>query len=238
MGHAVMNNEIERRTMTELVTIASRILSWATRLAIAAVVIQTVGHLVNALLLDHRVLRLSADSDFSIGTWMTSTATFTAGAAAVVSGLAVPERRSRLFLLGGILILLAFDDALAVHELLSLSSESYARLLWPALYSPVLIVTFLLLRSEARDSPAIDKLTIIKGLGLLVGAVLLEAATTVPFLAGMETDDFLYIALVAVEEAAELAAWVLIAGALISGAFINFARYVARNVSQEGRADR
>ncbi len=191
--------------------------------AVAAVALQTSVHLGNALLFDGRYGGLSADSEYTVFTWASRVAAFTAASvalsAAIVFGL------SRLLLLAALLAYFSLDDALRLHERLgesvaSLGLPTYSsRLLWPALYVPLLALAFALLWVSARSGSKSARRCVGFGALLLAAAVAAEALSTILFWAGAEPGDVTDVLEVAVEEGAELGGWILIAAGLTAAVF-------------------
>ena len=192
------------------------------RLALAAVAVQTVAHLVNEFALDGEISNLDADAEFATFAWAGSVAIFAAGLA--VTLLATVERAPRLFyLVGAVLAFLSLDEIVQIHERLALELTEGFELpdyvgvrLWLVLYGPLLLALALVLWRFAAGLNNTGRQTLVQGLGLLVIAVGLEAVgLPTKWLddRGVEWPDVLRIA---AEEAAELGGWILVATALLA----------------------
>jgi hypothetical protein len=109
-----------------------------------------------------------------------------------------------------------------------------ARLLWPVVFLPVLAGLFLGLWWLARDLPPPRAGRHVRtGLVLLAVAVALEVASAALIRAGHDRGSGLYELEVLLEEGAELAGWILIAGALLA-AFALDARPEPARMRPEG----
>lgn len=136
---------------------------------------------------------LNVDSDDSLFTWVSSMLTFTAA-------LLLLERRPvRLWAaLAAAVALLSADDMLAIHEQVDRHVGPFPA--WPLVFGPLLMFVFAGLWPVA---------SVRLGLLLLVAAVGCEFATAAVFALDDE-GGWLYHAEALVEEALELAGWVLI----------------------------
>lgn len=211
------------------------LLRWALLLAFVGAVGQGIVHYANAVFLDFRFGMLNADADQGVFTWASSVATFAAaGAIAVV---AVQVTRYRVALLGtaAIVAFMSLDDAVALHERITISHigpiEHAGRILWVACTMPLLAAAFVGIAILARRAPLGTGRVVMLGLWLLGGAIALEFTSPVWFALGSDHGGWLYEAEVVVEEGLELAGWLLIAGGA-AGAAIAAA---ARNAVRPGR---
>ncbi len=196
-----------------------RTLAGAWFLAVAAVVVQSAAHLIDLVAFDLSVNLINVDSDTSVFSWAS---VVTVGAAAVIVLLmaaSLAANRGRLLLLSGLLAFFSLDDAVEIHERISSQASRFldfphsSRLFWPLVFLPLLATAFALLWSLARRSHPSAGRTIRLGLLLLVGAVMLEAASPLLFTA-WNHGDLPYELEVVVEEGLELGGWILIAGGL------------------------
>lgn len=187
-------------------------------LAVVAVAVQTVAHLANAFFFDYGIWNFDADGDGNALTWASSVATFTAALGALLLGLLPRTPRWRMVALAAVLAFLSLDDAVGVHE--ELTSEvvhgldvptSVGRALWPMLYLPLLAFVVISLWRLAADAPQRIRGPILLGLALLAAAVAGETMSSLWW--DEESRPLIDDLEVAVEEGAELAAWILIATA-------------------------
>jgi len=92
-----------------------------------------------------------------------------------------------------------------------------SRLIWPLVFGPILVLTGWLLMRGARDASRDVRRLTLTGLGALVLAVLMEAATPVLFALGQGHGSIPYELESVIEEGLELGGFVLIATALAAG---------------------
>lgn len=131
----------------------------------------------------------------------------------------VRSRRPAL-LLGAILAFLALDEVLRIHErvgwraarLLGLSGD-WDSVIWPVLYVPIMLTVVALLVLLARRSSRTVRNAVYTGLGLLATAVLIEVASA-PFSTESTASGAVHAIAGGVEEASELAGWLVVATAL------------------------
>jgi hypothetical protein len=199
-----------------------RVTAWT---AVLLVAVQTLVHLTNALALDYRVWNMSADADGNALSWLSSTTTFTAALAAAAVAVARPEVRRRTAALAVLLAFFSFDDIVAIHEAvgehvtgqLPVRGE-LARVVWPAIFFPLLAFVAVVLLQVRRLAPARAGRLLTLALAMLLVAIVAEAAWATWFVAGGAIETTPDAIEVAVEEGLELAAWVLVAGALVATA--------------------
>jgi hypothetical protein len=204
--------------------VAERILAATLVLAVAGVAVQTAVDLFDFWALDREVEALLVDSDLGVFAWASVVATFGVALGAFLLSLVTPERRSLLWLVVAVAAFLSLDDQVGIHERLgnladraeSLARWEPARLLWPALYLPLLAALALALAAVARELPRPARRFVLAGLVLLAAAVALEVLSAGVIRAGHDRGSLLYELEVVLEEGAELAGWILIAGALLS----------------------
>jgi hypothetical protein len=208
--------------------LGERLLRIGVRLAVAAVVLQTVAHLGNELLLDDRVEGLDADIEGNVFTWASSVATFTVGVAAFLHAAAFSTRRREFGALAALAIWFSLDDAVVVHERVALElgedvlglPDYVAVRLWLLLYLPLLLVAGFLLWTVAQQlwEPAARMVRL--GLYLLVASIPVEiagAGTRWLDEEGTSVPEDLRIAL---EEGLELAGWILVAAGLLTAVVV------------------
>jgi hypothetical protein len=193
--------------------------------AVAAVAVQTAAHLTNEIFFESRFDPLSADVDWSIFSWASSAATFAVAVAALVLAVALPERRRPFTLLASILVFFSLDDIAQAHENVAgalvnvLDSPAYVgRFLWELVYAPVLLLAFVLLWRAGREAETRARDALRGGLALLAAAVVAEGTTTVWFAAGGTRGSWPHVFEVTLEEAAELAGWIMISAGLLATA--------------------
>lgn len=189
-------------------------------LLVAATVVQSLLHVFDVAVLDLSVTRINADADMSLDGWLGTLTTGLAAWGALLLAVLSPAVRKPLLWTAALCAYLSMDDMLALHEVVAKIALRYPLYghsgydLWPAVFLPLLAVTFCLLLRIARS---IDRQTgrcIALGLCLLVAAVGLESLAPVLFALGSGHGQPLYESEVTVEEAFELLGWGLIALAL------------------------
>jgi hypothetical protein len=203
--------------------LADRLVAAALVVALAGVTVQSVAHLVNELLLDGRVTILDADAEGTLFAWAASVAIFAGGLVTFVHALILEGgARRRYGALAAVLVFLSLDEIIQVHErlgtavggdLLGLPGWADVRL-WLVIYTPLLLITLILLLRAANEADDWPQRSIRGGIGLLVAAIAIEGAGLLTKWLeerGTELPDVLRIT---AEEATELAGWVLIAGGL------------------------
>ncbi|MCZ7590363.1 MAG: hypothetical protein M5U27_16190 [Gaiella sp.] len=208
----------------DALSIADSFITLGLALAIVAFVAQTLMHLTDVYLLDRQLQFINADEEANIPTWASASSAFVAAVAALL--LAVASGRRVLY--GGLAALLGFmslDDAVQVHERIvhrrvhSLGPiHDAARIVWPLLYLPLLILGFVLLVLAARALTTRPRVCVWLGLGLLVASVGAEFVGTLILELGATKMSLLYTLEVIVEEGAELVGWIAIAVGLLAGA--------------------
>jgi hypothetical protein len=211
---------------------------FALRAGIAVVAAQTILHLTNALL-DYRVWNFHADVDGNAISWVSSVITFTAALAAAGVAVTIPSARRGALALAAVLAFFSLDDVVGFHEQIGVHvrgdlASGWGRLLWPAIFFPLLAFAFLMLLRLSRDAPRRAGKAIRAGLALLVFAVAAEAAWSSWFLAGGETETWPDTLEVVIEEGAELFAWFLVAGGLAAiGAAVLAERWLGSGPGHE-----
>lgn len=129
--------------------------------------------------------------------------------------------RGRILLpLAGLVAFLSLDEAIAVHERVGIRAANlfdlslvWGRVLWPAVYLPLLLAVLALLVAAARTAPRDTFRLVVVGLGCLGAAVFLEIVSALLTIAAGTVPQVLEIAL---EEGLELGGWGLIATGLLS----------------------
>ena len=220
-------NSVARRT-------AERLLLLAVPVAAAAGLGLLVGHLVNEYALDGRVEQLAASNEYTVWTWAASMATFAAALGAAFIGFA--RGRAEPLGLAALLVFLALDDFVVIHDPARFwTSSRRAQLgegtpdalglrggvgpgLWTPLYVPLLALVVLLGWRIARQLGARERRTIVAGAALLAAGFALGVvgiATKRLEESGRPTAHFVRAGL---EDATELAGWILVACGLAAGA--------------------
>jgi hypothetical protein len=202
-----------------------RLLDLGLRVAVAALVLEVLGHVGNEWLLDGRVANLNVGEEGNAPTWASSVATFTAAFAAVL--LVLGEARARLDLLGlaAILAWFSLDDIIRAHERVSGKLDVFESLpdyvrtrLWLPVYLPLLAVAgYLLLRAASEASARVARF-IRAGLLLLVLGIAFEVVgLATKWLARRDAvwpDDIR----IGLEEGIELSGWIVVATGLTAAA--------------------
>jgi hypothetical protein len=201
---------------------AVSLVRFGVRLALVAVVVQSVVHLGNEFLLDDRVQGFDADVEGNSFTWASSVATFTVALAAALHAAAFESHRREFGLLAVIAAWFSLDDVAIIHERAALKVgedvlglPDYAAVrLWLIAYLPLLLLVGLVLWRLADESPPPADGAVRLGLGLLVASIPVEiAGLGTRRLADDGTDlpeDFR----IALEEGLELGGWIVLAAAL------------------------
>jgi hypothetical protein len=188
----------------------------------AAVASQT----VNELVLETRQPHLNVDAEWNLWAWVGSASTASAAVAAALAAMAVTSARARLAVLALWLVFLSADDVLGVHERAGMRLSRWsgygaddAGRLWVIVYFPAMAVALVLLLQIARTLCSAEARRVLHaGLTLIGLAVAAEVAGVLTSRLG-EALDWTYDVNIAVEEASELAGWLLIAAALATAAF-------------------
>jgi hypothetical protein len=201
------------------------------RVTIVVVVLQCLLHLVDAAVFDLRIGRLDADSDRSVWSWTGSAAELMAALGAGLLMVVAPGRWKWLAFLTVVFAFFSMDDTVQVHERLSHILDGFPggppiprRALWPILYAPLMLLTYILMWRVSGAMAQRCRAAVRGGLVMLGVAIVLEfAVSTLIIRAGYgrvahdtRVGSMLYEFEVIVEEALELAGWLLIAAAFIA----------------------
>lgn len=222
---------VSRRTFWTLVrrrettpSVVDSFITLGLALAVAAFVVQSLMHLTDVYLLDRELQFINADEEENIPTWASASAAFVAAVAALLLGV-TSGRRALYGWLAGILGFMSLDDAVQVHERIVHERvhqlgpiDEAARIVWPLLYLPLLLLGFVLLVVGARTLAPRPRVCVLVGLALLVGAVGAELVGTLILELGAGKTSLLYTLQVIVEEGIELVGWISIAVGLLAGA--------------------
>lgn len=217
-----------------LAATAKRLLLVGALLAAVVCTVQTIAHLVNHFAFDGEIFNLDADAEGNAFTWANSVAMFAAGFAALVIAIVGSRRRWQLVALASVLVLFSLDDAVQIHERFgyevgqALADELpfYVSVrFWLVVYMPLLVAAAWLLWVASREADREPRLFIRAGLGMLVAAIVVEAAglgTKWLETRGVAWPDASRIAL---EEALELGGMIVIAAGLSAAAYLAVARH-------------
>ena len=203
-------------------TLADDLVALVARVGILVVGLQTLAHLTNAFVLDHRVWNLSVDADGNVFSWLSSAVSFGAALAAAGVAYALPSVRRLALTLAAVFTFFSLDDVVAFHERLGQKvrgdvfglETGWGRLIWPVLYFPLLAFSFVTLLRLAHSAPASARTAIKAALALLIGALIAEVAWAAFVLNDGDFRSWPNTLETAFEEGAELGAWFLIAAAL------------------------
>jgi hypothetical protein len=198
-------------------------------LTVVMVVLQSVLHLVDVGF-DLQIDRLNADDDRSIWSWTGSAAELMAALGAGLMLVLPSVPRKPIIFLALVLAFFSIDDTVQVHEQLSHVLERFPRwtglpprMVWPILYSPVMLATCAMLwrisvAMVERCGRALRGGVVMLGFAVLlefgVGAVSLDLGSGRFDTAGATSMG--YACEVVAEEGLELAGWLLIAASLIA----------------------
>jgi hypothetical protein len=198
-----------------------RVLNTAFVLAAVAVVAQTVAHFTNALAFDYRYFQMDADQDGNAVSWASSVATFAVAFCAVLLGLLARDRAWRFFAFAVVIGFFSLDDSVTIHEQIASwvtrvlgIEEIFSRVLWPTFYLPLLVFAGVTLWRLAAPAPDRIRRTIWLGLALLATALAAELVSVLWSHSDPTHRTLVDDVEVAVEEGAELAAWIVLAAAL------------------------
>jgi hypothetical protein len=193
--------------------------------AAAAVLVQTVAHLVNGFVFDLDVWNLRADVDANVFAWASSMAMFACAAALLFLAALRPASARLYLLLAAATAFLSADDIGQIHEEIAVVARRVysdlgdtSEMIWPVVYLPLLVATVIgLVRVLRSESPAARRVGFV-GLPVLGVAVLVDGIW--PLFHGddderVTTPDLLVDAF---EEGLELGGWILIASALAAAA--------------------
>jgi hypothetical protein len=184
--------------------------------ALAAAGFVAVGsvHLANEFVFDDWSHHLNPNVEGNALTWVNSLVTLAAAGAAALLARAFGPRGRQVLMLAAVVAFFALDDLLAIHESLGAGLTLFGLPeiggIWVALYFPLFGFTITVLWKLAEDAAGGPLLR--HGVVLLAAAVAADlfAAGVVPAFGG-DRGGWLYELEIALEEAAELAGWLLIA---------------------------
>ena len=206
---------------------ARTIVSTAAWIALAAVLVQSVAELAN-FGFDFELDALNADEEFNAFAWASSMATFAAAFFLFVPAVAAGTFDGITMLASGSIAFLSLDDAIGLHERLAERSieildaqVSLQRVVWPLFYLPLLVFVLVILWRMAKGS---DPASVALKVGLVLLAAAIGAELTSALYVDEGVDSWPAALEVAFEEGAELAGWILIAGALAGRAYLNAER--------------
>ena len=214
----------EEAAQDRTAAVAARILTGTLVLAIAAVALQTVVDLFDFWALDRDVELLLADADLGVFSWASVAATSVVAVGALLLSTVDGRRRRLLWFVAATSAYLSLDDQIGLHERLGdiadraegFAAWEPARLLWPALYLPLLAALFLGIWRLAGGLPRRPVRFVTVGLALLAAAVVLEVLSAAVIRAGFDRGSVLYELEAVLEEGTELGGWILIAGAFLT----------------------
>jgi hypothetical protein len=178
--------------------------------AAAAAVAQGATHLIHVFVLDGRYADLlDADSNRSVFDVVSVIAEASACAACLALARWHRWARPRFLALAGLLAFITLDDAVGLHDRIGVD--------WPLILFPLLACTFLLLWS-ALDEPETCAYIRVGLLLLTISVLLGQAAEPVLTAFGWGIGSWPYELKIVIKQGAELAGWIVIAGALIVAA--------------------
>jgi hypothetical protein len=215
------------------VDLSERIVLAGVALAIAAVSVQSVAHLANELVLSNPIQLLDADGEGTALAWAASVAIFAGGMASAIHALVLEGRnRRRAIALSVVLVYLSLDEIISIHErlgtavgkdLLGLPSWADVRL-WLVIYLPLLFATLVMLLDSGHQASGAARRAIFVGAGALVAAIVAEGVGLLTKWLEERGTDLPDILRITIEEAAELAGWILIATGLTAAAVAGLLR--------------
>lgn len=207
---------------------ARAIISTAAWIALVAVVVQSVAELANFGFSFDRAA-LNADEEYNAFAWASSMSTFAAAFFLFVPAAAAGALNRITLLLAAAIAFLSLDDAVGLHERVAERSVEILdvevplqRVFWPLIYFPLLVFVFVILLRMAREVAPPFSTALGGGLALLALAIVAELSSALYI--GDDEHTWANAVEVAVEEGAELAGWVLIAGAFAALAYLGAER--------------
>jgi hypothetical protein len=219
-----------------------RILRGTLVFACVAVVLKSISQLANGLLFDNHYYQLSADVDGNTWSWASATPTFTVGLMALFLAFLDTGRARRFYGLALVTAYLSLDDAIGIHDRLAGKITTWlgisyddAVVAWVVFLGPLLLLTFAVVWGAVREAQPRARVVARAGLALLVFAVFAEAVGTLLNHVGYDHDAWPYDLEVTFEEGAELAAWILITGALACETFAQLCGRFTSSPSTERR---
>jgi hypothetical protein len=202
--------------------LVARVVHIAAAVAVAAVLVQVTSEFANYFLFNMDVWALNVDADNNAFAWASSVAQFAVAAFCLLLLLAGWWSTWPLVGLMAILAFFSLDDIVRIHERVGTGfedalglGEAWGRLIWPIIFMPLLAAAFILLWRFSERAPGVAARVTRIALVMLVLAVFAEAFSTALHLGEADSLGSLPdVVEVSVEESLELAAWILIAGAL------------------------
>jgi hypothetical protein len=197
-------------------------------IAVGTVLVQSAAHITGVAVLDDRFWNLNADVEGNVLAWAGSAATFAAALAAFTLALVPKQVDRRLLTLSLLLAAFSLDDAIGIHERLAVRgadllgvSPDAGRAIWPVVYLPALLAALLLLVDTARRVYDGARRMVRYGVALLVVAVAAElVAAFITAVLDLGRGSWPDVVEVAIEEGAELGAWLLIAFGLAAALLV------------------
>jgi hypothetical protein len=212
--------------MPRLGDATGRIVWAACWVALIAVVVQSVAHVVDFTVFNGDIEALSADEEQNQFAWASSVSTFAAGFFLLLPAVAAGALERMTIVLVAAIMFFSLDDAIGLHERLADRSVEIVeleitveRIAWPTLYLPALVLVFVMLLRMARASSDPIATPIKAGLALLVAAVFAEISSAF-YIGDADLGTWPDVLEVTFEEGAELAGWIFIAGALAARAYL------------------
>jgi hypothetical protein len=198
------------------------VLSLGIILATAAAGLQTAFYLFNVYVLSRRADLLDIAAETTLAAWAGTVAVFATALLCLLLAISGPASRKTLLGIAAATAFLSLDDATALHERVAQTATTvldlpveWGRLLWPAIYLPLLLWIAAALFQLARRQNSRVRQAFLAGLTTLAAAVALEMFSGILIeRASIPEAAWPMVLEIAVEEAAELVGWILIATAL------------------------
>jgi hypothetical protein len=187
-------------------------------IAVGAVALQFGAHLTDAFLFNGRHAAIQADGQGDLFDWATALALF-AGSLCLLAGARYAQGGLRSVALAALLVFLAFDELVGVHERMASAVAPHlpgalsrlGDLSTPLVYLPLLAGVFVLLLSIVAETPWRVAPTLWLGLGLLIVAAFVRVVAASLKVSGMHISGMGRDVAVAFDQGFQLAAWLLIA---------------------------
>jgi hypothetical protein len=190
-------------------------------IAVVAVLVQTVAHLVNGLVYDLEIWSLRADLDANVFAWASSAATLVCACALLLLAALRPAEARLLLFLAAATAFLSADDIGQIHEQVgAVARRIYSdvgelgAMIWPVVFLPLLLATVVGLVRVLRPESHAARRVGFAGLALLGAAVLMDGLWPLFYEAGGERESTADIIEDAFEEGLELGGWILVASGL------------------------
>jgi hypothetical protein len=181
---------------------------------------------VNELVLETRHRHLNLDAEWNLWAWAGSASIAAAAVSAALVAIAIRSPRARVAVLSLWFVFLSADDVLEVHERIGMRLGRWSGhggndsgRLWVIVYFPAMVVALMLLLQIARTLCSAEARRVLHAGLVLIGLAVAAEVTGALMRRVGGALDWTYDVSIALEEAGEVAGWLLIATALAAAAF-------------------